>query len=136
MSRCRLSLSFALLLAVGCGASNPPRDADQKAGPDRAQPKPAVQVAGATQPGEGAVNVNGVVFELPWRVDAIEALKAVGPKGITFRKGDRTVEVANGRVKLNGKDYGPVNAGDRVTLTEAGVLSVNGEQRKAKDNPP
>jgi hypothetical protein len=49
-------------------------------------------------------------------------------------KTDR-LEVSDGRVVLNAIDYGPVQQGDQVVLTEQGLL-VNGELRKPKAAQP
>jgi hypothetical protein len=77
---------------------------------------------------------------LPWRVEAVEAIKAgqldAAQKGITLANDRYKLEVVEGKVKLNGKDYGQINRGDRVRLTEQGVLSVNGVERQPQDANP
>jgi len=80
---------------------------------------------------------HGVIYELPWIADpndvmavAVEFLKAGTTTGIKWSNGTHTFEVANGEVRLNGKRYGMVKPGDRLTLTEGGVVSVNGVERK------
>ena len=45
------------------------------------------------------------------------------------------VEVVGGRLKMNGQDHGPIGPGDRIKLTDKGVLTVNGAERKAAPNP-
>jgi hypothetical protein len=135
-------LIVALLIGIsGCGQKNTTRDTGHETGngsvkPDSITPTPGTQASGSTKPGERLVSVNGIAFELPWQVDALEALKAVGPTGISFTNGKQTLEVANEGLRLNGKDYGPVNKGDRVKLTKEGVVSVNGAERKPADTKP
>jgi len=48
-------------------------------------------------------------------------------------KADR-LEVYHGRIKLNAVDYGPVEPGDQVVLTEDGLL-INGEHRNPASDP-
>jgi hypothetical protein len=90
--------------------------------------------------GQGTSSINGIDFDLPWRVEAVEAIKAgqldAAQKGITLANDRYKLEVIEGKVKLNGKDYGPINRGDRVRLTEGGVLSVNGVERQPQDANP
>jgi hypothetical protein len=90
--------------------------------------------------GKGTVSINGIDFELPWQVEAVEAIKAgqldAAHKGITLANDRYKLEVVEGKVKLNGKDYGPVNRGEHVRLTEGGVLSVNGVERKPQEAKP
>jgi hypothetical protein len=66
---------------------------------------------------------------------SVEALDGTysrfGFGGADVEKGvDVAFRIAKGRVSLNGVDYGPLAAGDRVHLTTSGELSVNGEARK------
>jgi hypothetical protein len=37
--------------------------------------------------------------------------------------------------KMNGQDHGPIGPGDRIKLTDKGVLTVNGAERKAAPKP-
>ncbi len=57
-----------------------------------------------------------------WSGDSIAAIEQ-----------NNSIVTAEGRIILNGKDYGPHAAGDRVRLTTDGsgnaVLTVNGETR-------
>jgi hypothetical protein len=80
------------------------------------------------------MHINGIDYELPWPVDAVEAIKAgqleAQQKGFAFANDHYKLDVVNGQLKLNGKEYGSINRGDRVKLTEGGVLSVNGGERK------
>jgi hypothetical protein len=50
--------------------------------------------------------------------------------GVSWSGRAHTLEVADGKIKLNGKDHGTVKAGDTVKLTADGALSVNGEKRQ------
>ena len=46
--------------------------------------------------------------------------------------GDNTFEIRNGRAIANGKDGGPLKAGDSVLLDKEGRLLVNGQERTTK----
>jgi hypothetical protein len=92
------------------------------------------------KPAAPSVSINGIQFELPWRVDDVEAIKVAqrdsAGQGITLANERYTLEVAGGRGQLNGKDFGPVNRGDQVRLTQADVVSVNGVERHPQDRSP
>ncbi len=110
-----------VLLVAGCSqqsGSNPPR-------------------AETTEPGKSRIlHLNGIDFELPFAVDNVDAIKAaqrdVQKKGCTLANDRFKLEVAGGRLKLNGQDRGAVGPGDRVVLTDDGRLTVNGNERKAQ----
>jgi hypothetical protein len=63
-----------------------------------------------------------------------------GPKGSTLRfsaantsKGVTdgvSVEVSDGRLRLNGKDFGTVKRSDKVKIDTEGIVTVNGVKRK------
>jgi hypothetical protein len=60
---------------------------------------------------------------------AVELEKAVTQTGIKWTNDRLSFEVVRKAMTLNGKNYGVVVAGDHVTLTEQGVLMVNGVER-------
>jgi hypothetical protein len=104
----------ALLLGLsGCGRPAAPRP---DAGPSRA-----------------TATVGGVSYEVRGRGDSSASALANGPGRLTA--GQNTLRVEGGRVLANGKDYGPVKAGDSVLLDEDGTLTVNGERRAETPAP-
>jgi hypothetical protein len=60
--------------------------------------------------------------------------KADSPAGYsyTWARGDLTVEGGAARLKVGGRDYGPLKAGDSVVVDIRGalVVKVNGDERK------
>jgi hypothetical protein len=80
------------------------------------------------------MNANGVRYDLPLSGSdmdrASEFLKAVRPNGLSWSRGGHMLEVADGKITLDGKPHGTVKSGDGVKLTRDGVLSVNGERRR------
>ncbi|MCB9899070.1 MAG: hypothetical protein H6825_13775 [Planctomycetes bacterium] len=52
-----------------------------------------------------------------------------GAAGIEHRVADEALEVSQGHLRLGGRDYGTVSAGDRVVIGEHGVL-VDGVRRE------
>lgn len=88
---------------------------------------------------EASVVFYQVRFYLPWKVDP-EQMVASRPRppavGFTLRNGDRILEYLNWRLKLNGKDYGTVKAGDSVKVTEDGKVFVNEEERQPEGKAP
>jgi hypothetical protein len=50
--------------------------------------------------------------------------------GFKLTGDNQVLELLNGRLKLNGKEYGTVKAGDLAKVTEDGKVFVNGEERK------
>jgi hypothetical protein len=121
------TLLLALALGVsGCGAKEP---AGGEKGP----------AAAANLSTSRNFTLNGISFELPWDVDNVAIIKAgqlnAEKKGFTFANDRYKVEVVEGRLKLNGVDDGPIGPGDRVKLTDKGVLTVNGAERKAAPMP-
>ena len=80
-----------------------------------------------------------VRFYLPWKVDP-EQMVASRPRppavGFTLSSGNWVLEYLNGRLKLNGKDYGTVKARDSVKVTEDGKVFVNGEERQPDGKAP
>jgi hypothetical protein len=107
----RLVLFLAVAL-IGCKRSDQPSPSDP---PDN-------------------LNVNGVRYELPLTGSDLDRatgfLQAVQPNGLKWSGGGHTLEVADGKISLDGKPYGMVKAGDVVKLTAEGILFVNGEQRQ------
>jgi hypothetical protein len=75
-----------------------------------------------------------VRFDLPWKVDP-KQMVASRPRppavGFTLSSGNWALGYLNGRLTLNGKDYGTVKAGDSVKVTQDGKVFVNGEERTA-----
>ena len=72
-------------------------------------------------------------FDLPWKVDPKQLLESrPQPPAVGFKltSDKQVLELLNGRLKLNGNEYGTVKAGDLVKLTEDGKVFVNGEERK------
>ena len=80
-----------------------------------------------------------VRFYLPWKVDP-KQMVASRPRppaiGFTLSSGNWILEYLNGRLKLNGRDYGTVKEGDSVQVTEDGKVFVNGEERKSDGKAP
>jgi hypothetical protein len=76
-----------------------------------------------------------VRFDLPWRVDP-EQIQKSRPKspGMGFRltNGTQTLELFDWRLKLDGKEYGSVNPGDHVRVTDDGRVIINGDERQPK----
>jgi hypothetical protein len=50
----------------------------------------------------------------------------------SFTAGKNKLELREGSVFANGKDYGTVQEGDSVLLAKKGKLSVNGKERSTK----
>jgi hypothetical protein len=71
-------------------------------------------------------------FDLPWKVDPQQVFSS-RPKppavGFKLSNGNQVFELLNGQLKLNGKEYGSVKAGDLVKVTEDGKVFVNEEER-------
>jgi len=82
---------------------------------------------------EASLVFHGVRFYLPWKVDP-DQIVASRPRppavGFTLSNGNWILEYLDGRLKLNGKQYGTVKAGDTVKVTEDGKVLVNGEERQ------
>jgi hypothetical protein len=72
-------------------------------------------------------------FDLPWTVDP-QQIQASRPKppavGFKLTHDSQVLELLDGQIKLNGKKYGKVKAGDHVKVTEDGRVFVNGEERQ------
>jgi hypothetical protein len=81
------------------------------------------------------LQAHGVRYDLPLTgsdVDrASEFLRAVRADGISWSGGGHTLEVAGGKIKLDGKAHGTVKQGDTVRLAPDGQLFVNDERREA-----
>jgi hypothetical protein len=77
--------------------------------------------------------VGGVSYEVRGRGDSTSSASPSGPGQLTA--GKNTLRVEGDRVIANGKDYGPVKAGDSVLLDEDGTLTVNGEKRAESPAP-
>ena len=82
------------------------------------------------------LQAHGVRYDLPLTGSSIsdratEFLRAVRADGIVWSGGGHTLEVAGGKIKLDGKAHGPVKQGDTVRLTSEGQLFVNNERREA-----
>jgi hypothetical protein len=72
-------------------------------------------------------------FDLPWKVDPTQLLASrPQPPSVGFKltSDKQVLKLLNGQLKLNGKGYGTVKAGDLVKVTENGEVFVNGEERK------
>jgi hypothetical protein len=85
-------------------------------------------------PDNHILTVYGIVFDLPWQVYPAPELKAAPLSASTnfkFTRGEFRLEIFDGRLKLNGKEYGPLNQGDHVRITKKGEVFVNG-----KETPP
>jgi tetratricopeptide (TPR) repeat protein len=84
--------------------------------------------------GSGCLNANGVRYDLPLTgtdsARGAEFLRAVRPNGLSWSGGGHTLEVADGKITLDGKSYGTVRSGDVVKLMPDGELSVNGQKRQ------
>jgi hypothetical protein len=76
--------------------------------------------------------VDGVSYEVRGQGDS-KSLVAEGAR--EFTAGKNRLRVEGGRVIVNGKDYGPVKAGDSVLLDADGTLTVNGEKRAEAPAP-
>jgi hypothetical protein len=91
------------------------------------------------QPGSADdLKAHGVRYDLPLKGSdtdrATEFLRAVRPDGISWSGEGHTLEIAGGRVKVDGKAHGTVNQGDTVRLAPDGQLFVNGERREPRGN--
>ncbi len=86
--------------------------------------------AGELPPGT-AFDVGGVRVELPWPVAAPAGVVWTGAFRYTTNTpdGQKQFELVNGRVRLNGKSYGTVKAGDRLRVTADGAVFVNDAER-------
>jgi hypothetical protein len=81
----------------------------------------------------------GIEFELPWQVYPTPDPKAAPLTTSTYFKlirRDFRLEIVEGRLKLNGREYGPLTQGDRVRITEKGGVFVNSKERRPADGPP
>jgi hypothetical protein len=72
-------------------------------------------------------------FDLPWTVDP-QQIQSSRPKppaiGFKLTHDSQVLELLNGQLKLNGKAFGTVKAGDHVKVTEDGKVFVNGQERQ------
>jgi hypothetical protein len=106
-------LLAAPLPATGCGRPDAPSSA---------------------APAADHFSANGVRYDLPLAgSDAERAaafLRAVKPDGLSWAGGGHTLEVAGGKVTLDGRPCGAVRPGDRVRLTADGDLFFNDERRR------
>jgi hypothetical protein len=95
----------------------------------------------ATDPADSenhTLTVYGIEFELPWQVYPVPELKAAPLTASTNFKFTRRafrLEIVEGRLMLNGKEYGPLNQGDRVRISEKGGVFVNSKERRPADGP-
>ena len=72
-------------------------------------------------------NTGGVSYEIRGSGHASESRSANGD--IEANLGSNRLEIKDGRLQANGKDYGPVKKGDEVILDEKGEVAVNGTIR-------
>lgn len=76
----------------------------------------------------------GIDYELPTE----EAAEVFVPKvttatAVKWTSNGRELEVVNGRITYDGKDYGTVKRGDRIKVSPIAKLTVNGGERKPVD---
>jgi hypothetical protein len=81
---------------------------------------------GGSGPDPAAVNASIVVIE---RHDG-DPVRFTGGAGRVMISETLTVEVKDGRLRINEKDHGPCNPGDKVRLEAGNVVKVNGEVRQ------
>jgi hypothetical protein len=93
---------FFLVLILGCGAKT-------------------------TQPGRYVGNSNGVSFEVYGAGE--QKTQVVAEDDVLVTNGSSRLNFKNGNIVANGKDYGPVNKGDKVVLDADGRVSVNNSPR-------
>lgn len=73
-----------------------------------------------------AVNASIVVIE---RHDG-DPIRFTGGAGRVQVSETLTVEIKDGRLRINDKDFGPCNPGDKVRLEAGNVVKINGEARQ------
>lgn len=86
-------------------------------------------------------SAHGVSYELPLPADpegamaaARTRLKLITASGVKWTDGAHTLDVSDETLTWDGVAYGSVRKQDRVRLTPEGVLTVNGQRRRAADD--
>jgi hypothetical protein len=107
MGRTVVGLLLAAALAAGCSRSNPTPTAAAPGPESAVGPSYSYEVRG-----EGAVS-HGTASE-PLSVSA----------------GKNALTIKDGRLTVNGKDYGTVKSGDSIVVDRDGQVSINGAKRE------
>lgn len=81
---------------------------------------------GGSGPDPAAVNSSILVIE---RHDG-DPVRFTGGAGRVQISETLTIEVKDGRLRVNEKDYGPCIPGDKVRLEAGNVVKINGEVRQ------
>jgi hypothetical protein len=92
----------------------------------------------SADPENHTLTVYGIEFELPWQVYPTPELKAaplIASTNFKFTRRDFGLEIVEGRLKVNGREYGPLSQGDHVRITEKGGVFVNSKERRPADGP-
>lgn len=76
--------------------------------------------------GSTSVTVAGVEYSIEGA--AAQDLRVVN-NNLTYRGGGLTVSARAGSLVVNGRSYGPVKAGERVSVSRSGKVLVDGEER-------
>jgi hypothetical protein len=84
-----------------------------------------------TQPSKYAGNFKGVSFEVHGFGE--HKTHVVAENDVVVTNGSSRLNLKNGRILANGKDYGPVKNGDTVVLDADGQISVNNSARQPSD---
>jgi len=82
---------------------------------------------------------NGISYELPFQketapdpgVDTLSTDKTPHT-GFAFNGASITIKELDGNLTVNGKDFGAVKSGDKVRITNANEIFINGTSRTPK----
>jgi len=121
----------ALLALLGCSSKPNTSSADT---PTKASSEGNTVVVGGENTGSvvngNSLNVvqDGGSLLITGNADSSGSIEA---NGIHYEvQGGNRLEMKNGRLLVNGKDFGPVHKGDVVRLNAEGRLWVNSQQRE------
>ena len=81
------------------------------------------------KPVSGTVTVHGIKYEIPF-IDASSA-DASGDT-YSFTSSSLSFTEKNGKLTVNGKEFGTIKAGDTVKIDGTGRVSVNGAPRNSQ----
>lgn len=81
------------------------------------------------KPVSGTVTVHGIKYEIPFiessSADATEDTYSFTGPSLSFTE-------KNGKLAVNGKEFGTIKAGDTVKIDKTGRVSVNGAPRNSQ----
>ena len=141
----KAGLLIGIGLIAGATVLGCKRESGTKTQAEGGTASPSGDSASAT--GSGAVSVVGdeltyqnVHVKVPWDVsDPVATMKAASEaaagKGLKLSDGKTTLEISSDgkSLRLDGRDCGALQPGDRIVLTRDGKLTVNGT---ARPSPP